>query len=413
MIQIQRVSEVTRYLRELLDADEVLQDLWMEGEVSNFSRSSAGHVYFTLKDDASALSCVLFRGYIERGVKVPENGLQVVVHARLSVYEPRGTLQLYVDLVERAGLGELALQFEFLKARLAEDGLLEATRKRPLPAFPKRIGVVTSPTGAVIHDIINIVGRRYPLAEIVLSPAAVQGADAADSICQALRAVEEYGECDVVILARGGGSIEELWPFNEEKVARAIYACRIPVVSGVGHETDVTIADLVADVRAPTPSGAAELVVPDVQELRSQVRAQQLRLWQRTAELLASRRAALEQVQVLLFRLSPVDRLAYCRQQSRELSRRMVMRIQYRLAVQREQVDGRQRQLSSLSPLAILDRGYALCRHLSTREIVHSVAQASPGDSVEVRVSDGSFRSKVCTPERRRGKACDDGGNEL
>jgi exodeoxyribonuclease VII large subunit len=405
LIQVQQVSEVHRYLKEVLESDEVLQDLWVEGEVSNLTRSVAGHVYFTLKDASSALSCVLWRGNIERGVRVPENGLQVVVHGRLSVYEARGTLQLYVDLVERAGLGELALQFELLKKRLAEEGLLDTARKRLLPAFPQRIGVVASPTGAVIHDIIHVVRRRYPLAEIVLSPAMVQGAEAADSLCQALRALEEHGECEVIIVARGGGSLEELWPFNEERVARAIYACRVPVVSGVGHETDVTIADLVADVRAPTPSGAAELVVPDQAELRAQVRLHQRRLAQETTSLLEAQRDALERANRALRRLSPMAVLARWRQQTDEMSGRLVSRMQHWLAMERARVEGRHRQLGSLSPLSILGRGYALCRHLLTQQVVRRVGQVAPGDALEVRVSDGSFWSKVYTPGTRRGRA--------
>ncbi len=404
MIQIQRVSQVTRYLREVLDSDEVLQDLWMEGEVSNLSRAASGHVYFTLKDDAAALACVLFRGYIERGVKVPENGLQVVVHARLSLYEPRGALQLYVDLVERAGLGELALQYELLKQRLSEEGLLDASRKRPLPPFPRRIGVVTSPTGAVIHDIINIVGRRYPLAEIVLSATTVQGAEAPEAICRALRALDEYGGCDVAILARGGGSMEELSAFNDENVARAIYGCRTPVVSAVGHETDFTIADLVADLRAPTPSGAAEMVVPDGQELRYQLRSRQGRLAQQMSDLLAGRRGETERLQRSLRRLSPAEKLAAWRQQTADLSRRLNRQMTARVAVHREQVGGRQRELLALNPLAILSRGYAICRHLMTQQVVRSAQQVTPGDALEVRVADGSFWSKVYTPGARQGK---------
>ncbi|MSQ41366.1 MAG: exodeoxyribonuclease VII large subunit, partial [Dehalococcoidia bacterium] len=263
------VSQITAYLQASLESDDFLRDVWISGEVSNLSASGAGHMYFTLKDNAGQLRCVMFRS--QRGREFLEKGAAVLAHGAISFYQTRGDLQFYVDLVQPAGVGELTLKLEQLKVKLQEEGLFEPSRKRSLPPFPHKIAVVTSPTGAVWHDIQNVIRRRYPLVELALAPTPVQGGQAAERIVEALQTVNQESDVDVVIIARGGGSLEELWPFNEEVVARAIYASRIPVVSGVGHETDVTIADLVADLRAPTPSAAAELVVPDKRQLQAEV----------------------------------------------------------------------------------------------------------------------------------------------
>jgi len=249
-VKVYSVTEVTGYLRELLEADNLLIDLWINGEVSNLSQSAAGHIYFTLKDEASQLRCVHFRR--GRLATQMENGTAVAAHGRISIYEVAGALQFYVDLVQPEGVGILHLEFERLKAQLEEEGLFDTARKRQLPAFPRRIGVVTSPTGAVFSDIVNVIGRRYPLVEVVLSPTPVQGDGAAEGIVQALDALNHIEGIDLVILARGGGSLEELWAFNQEKVARAVFASKAPVISGVGHDTDFTIVDFVADLRAPT-----------------------------------------------------------------------------------------------------------------------------------------------------------------
>ena len=267
------VTQITTYLKDSLDRDAFLADLWVSGEVSNLSRPSSGNLYFTLKDAQAQMRCVMFRS--GHGGDLITSGDAVIVHGRLSLYPARGEVQVYVDLVQPEGTGVLHLELERLKARLEDEGLFEPTRKRPLPPFPRKVGVVTSPTGAVLQDICTVVGRRYPLAEVVLSPTPVQGDLAAPEIVEALRALNDLGDIDVIIVARGGGSLEELWPFNEEVVARAIYGSRVPVISGVGHETDTTIADLVADRRAPTPSAAAEIAVPDATLLQQQVVALQ------------------------------------------------------------------------------------------------------------------------------------------
>ncbi|MEK7806697.1 MAG: exodeoxyribonuclease VII large subunit, partial [Chloroflexota bacterium] len=263
------VSQVTAYLTEVLETDPLLADLTVKGEVSNLRVSSAGHAYFTLKDEQSVLNCVMFRG--QPGAVLLDNGIALLAHGQVRFYEPRGSTDFVVDLAVPEGRGELDLELERLRLRLGAEGLFEATRKRPLPPFPRVVGVVTSPTGSVFHDIQNVIRRRYPLVELVLSPTPVQGEKAAASIAAALERLDRVGHADVIVVARGGGSLEDLWPFNEEIVARAIYASRTPVVTGVGHETDFTIADQVADARAPTPSAAAEMVVPDQNALRQQL----------------------------------------------------------------------------------------------------------------------------------------------
>jgi len=277
-MQIYRVSQITAYIKELFDSDYPLQDLWLEGEVSNYSQAASGHVYFTLKDEEAQIRCVMWRSQVERQAYLPQNGEAIIAHGRISVYEAGGRYQLYVDDIQPAGVGLLYLQFEALKERLAAEGLFDAERKRPLPPFPRRLGVVTSPTAAALKDIVNVLRRRYPVVEVVLSPTLVQGDEAPSQIVAAIEALNEHTDVDAIIVARGGGSLEELWAFNDERVARAIYASQVPVVTGVGHETDFTIADFVADVRAPTPSAAAEVAVPDRQELRGMVESWRGRL---------------------------------------------------------------------------------------------------------------------------------------
>jgi exodeoxyribonuclease VII large subunit len=272
------VSELTQYIKELLEDDPPLQDVWLSGEISNFSRSAAGHIYFTLKDAGAALSCVMWRSVATGLTWRPKQGDAALAHGHISLYSVRGTYQLYVDQLKPAGLGDLHAQYEELKDRLRNEGLFDDERKQRLPSFPKAIGIVTSPGAAALRDVLNVLRRRYPLVQVVLAPTLVQGAQAPPQIVAALQSLDTRDDIDVILVVRGGGSLEELWAFNDERVARAIADCRHPVVSGVGHETDFTIADFVADRRAPTPSVAAELVVPDQAELRQSIgsRASQL-----------------------------------------------------------------------------------------------------------------------------------------
>jgi len=390
-VKVYSVTEVAGYLRELLEADSLLVDLWISGEVSNFSRSAAGHLYFTLKDEASQLKCVLFRR--ERLAPQLENGIAVVAHGRISIYEVAGALQFYVDLVQPEGVGILHLEFERLKAQLENEGLFDTTRKRQIPPFPQRIGVVTSPTGAVFSDIANIMGRRYPLVELVLYPTPVQGDGAAEGIVQAFEALSYSQGIDLVILARGGGSLEELWAFNEEKVAHAIFASKAPVISGVGHDTDFTIADFVADLRAPTPSAAAELAVPHRSELEGRVQSQQRVLLSALLAEFSRHRGRLDYMANRLESLSPdVDRY---RQRIDELTRVGAMHLRSLLGISKEKLRSQQMQLSTLSPMATLSRGYAQVQHSATGELVSRVAQLRRGDAIDVRVSDGEFRGRV------------------
>ncbi|MBI2864626.1 MAG: exodeoxyribonuclease VII large subunit [Chloroflexi bacterium] len=386
-MQIFSVGQVARYLNAFLTSDAILSDLWVAGEVSNVSQSPAGHVFLTLKDRDCQLRCVMFRraGRLFQAA----NGDAVLAHGRIALYEATGALQLYVDVVQPEGVGLLHLQFEQMRAKLEAEGLFEIARKRRLPTFPQRIGVVTSPTGAVIRDIHNVVSRRFPLAELVVAPTPVQGDEAVMGIADAFAALAALGNIDVVIVARGGGSMEELQAFNDERVARAIFCCPIPVVSGVGHETDYTIADYVADVRAPTPSAAAELVVPDRFDLRYQVENKQRRLLAALSDLVGRRQSALRARTESLQHLGPD--VGTMRLRVDDLSRRIASRLDAQLLVSGEKVNSRVRQLTSLSPLLTLSRGYAVVRQRDNGQVVCSVEAVARGDQLDVRVADGSF----------------------
>jgi exodeoxyribonuclease VII large subunit len=389
------VSQITCYIKELFDTNFQLQDVWLEGEVSNFSRSSAGHVYFTMKDAAASIQCVMWRSAARRQPSMPRNGDTVLAHGRISVYEAQGRYQFYVEALQPAGVGLLYLEFEALKARLAEEGLFAPERKRPLPPFPRCVGVVTSPTGAALRDILHVLSRRFPLTRALLAPTLVQGDGAPPQIVTALRALQSQSEVEVIIVARGGGSLEELWAFNDERVARAIVASRVPVISGVGHETDFTIADFVADVRAPTPSAAAELAVPDQAELRNALQMQERRLAQLIESKVARERRTLEAQSQALHRLSPQSRIDALRQRMDELTRASATHLAHRLNLRRERLRACILQLQGLSPYATLSRGYAIVRHRENGQVVCSVTQVQTGTPLDVRVSDGEFPAAV------------------
>jgi exodeoxyribonuclease VII large subunit len=389
------VSQLSGYLRRLFERDATLRDVWVEGEISTFTRASSGHCYFTLKDAGAEIRCVMWRRVAEAQRRLPQHGEQVLAHGSVSVYEKRGTYQLYVDRIQPAGLGDLHQQFERLKAKLEAEGLFETARKRPLPSWPRCIGVVTSSTAAALRDILNVLRRRYPLVKVLLAPTLVQGEGAPAQIVAAIQALSARDDVDLVIVARGGGSLEDLWAFNDEGVARAIVACRHPVVSGVGHETDYTIADFSADVRAPTPSAAAELAVPDRAELAAAVMGLATRLAQVMHEQAQERRAALASHQRALRHLSPRVRLQSARQQVDDLQAAVAARFRQDLALRRERLAGLTAQLESLSPLATLARGYAIVRQAETGDVVRAVGQVSPGDRLAVRVADGDFDARV------------------
>jgi exodeoxyribonuclease VII large subunit len=391
MREVYSVAQVATYVRELLETDAHLADLWVEGEVSNLTRSAAGHTYFTLKDESAQIRCVMFR---RQHAGTPfEDGTQVTAHGRISFFERRGELQLNVDFVQPAGVGIWQAQLERLKAQLEEEGLFEPSRKRPLPSFPRRIGVVTSPAGAVFHDICNIVGRRWPLTEIVLAPTPVQGDEAAPAIVEALSALNSESDIDVIVVARGGGSLEELWPFNEEVVARAIYASRIPIVSAVGHETDYTIADYVADLRAPTPSAAAELVVPDRSEVSRQIGGSMVTMEAWMAGQVARDRSRAEQLLLRLRRSVP--NVEQERQRLALLLGSAQSAVAQNLNGHRERLKAHALQLRSLEPTGTLARGYALVQRRADGQVVRSVSQVKGRERLDVHVADGRFPAEV------------------
>lgn len=390
------VTQLVRQIKDVVESDNVLRDVWVRGEVSNLSQSAAGHVYFTLKDADAAIRCVMWRSDAARVFRLPNNGDAIEARGRVSVYEARGDVQLYVSEIKLTGAGVLWVEFERLKARLEAEGLFAPEHKRALPEFPRVIGVVTSREGAVLRDIRNVLARRYPLAEILLAPTLVQGADAPPMIAGAIQAINDF-PIDVLIVARGGGSIEDLWAFNDERVARAIYDSRVPVISAVGHETDFTIADFVADVRAPTPSAAAELVAPDVRELRGNIAYARERLATLMRERVEDARARLVQTTHALERQSPQARLATNRQRVDDLTRRLDARIRQLIALRREKLNGALRHLAALNPEATLARGYAIVREKQSGRVVKSVSQVQTRTEIRVRVSDGEFDATTNT----------------
>jgi exodeoxyribonuclease VII large subunit len=388
------VAQLNRYLRDLLQADQMLQDCWVEGEVSNYTQATSGHVYFTLKDETAAISCVMWRSIVAWQPYVPEHGDAVLCHGHVSVYEAQGRYQLYVDQIQPAGRGLLHLEFENLKQRLAGEGLFDAARKRPLPPFPRRIGVVTSPQAAALRDLCHILQRRYAAAEVVLAPTLVQGDGAPPQIVAALALVDRAA-VDIIVLTRGGGSLEELWAFNDEGVARAIAATKTPVVCAVGHETDYTIADFVADLRAPTPSAAAELIVPDRIELGDSLKQRKRRLFVAVERQLDQRTTALGQQQQRLAHRTPLQVVNEYRQRVDALAETSRRFVRHRLRLSKERVTRCTVQLRTLDPKATLARGYAIVQRRDTGQPVTSVRLVDPGDALIVRISDGALDAIV------------------
>src|SRR5229473_4908646 len=390
------VSQVSRYLKELLETDEVLQDVWVRGEISGCRTYSSGHCYFTLKDAEAQLPCVFFRNARMRSA-APElrDGMAIAANGRISLYERDGKLQLYVENVELIGEGALFLRLEQLKTRLAAEGLFDASRKRSLPPFPRVVGIVTSPQAAALRDMLRVLRTRFPLARVILSPTLVQGVEAPAAIAAALDLLNEHGEAEVIIVGRGGGSIEELWAFNEEVVARAIARSRIPVISGVGHETDFTIADFVADYRASTPTAAAAAAVPDIADWHADILAIQRTLTERIQNRLADLHADLERAQHDLERASPQYQLDRHQQQLDDMTARLQTRMQHILSLHGERLRGTALRLHSLSPLLTIARGYAVVRRESDHTVVTSVQQTKPGDDLTIQVSDGTIYTTV------------------
>lgn len=389
------VTQLTGYIKLLLDRDEILSQTCVRGELSNYKIHSSGHHYFTLKDEGAVISCVLFRSDAMRLRFRPESGMKVILTGRVSLFPRSGQYQLYVSHMQPDGAGDLAVAFEQLKQRLQAQGLFDAAHKKPLPRYPERVALVTSPTGAAVRDMIRILGRRWPLASVLVCPVRVQGEGAAEEIAAMLELVDAAGLADVIITGRGGGSLEDLWAFNEEIVARAIYRCKTPVISAVGHEPDVTIADFAADVRAATPSNGAELAVCDRAELRALLEQQARRMekaQERRLELLRQRLRRLSERPVLR---SPEGSL-----QQKELLLELLRQRLERAAVSAVEQDQRRfaalsGRLDALSPLKVLARGYAVATRQG--QVLHSVEQLSPGEEIRLRLADGTA---FCAVER-------------
>jgi exodeoxyribonuclease VII large subunit len=429
------VSDVTRAVREAVRSDDRLRDVWVEGEVGRVTVSSAGHAYFTLKDERSQLQCVWFRDDRMASPYEPSTGLRVVANGRVDVFDANGVYQLYVSAVQPAGFGDLALRFEALKAKLSAEGLFDGARKRPLPDRPAVIAVVTSETGAVWHDIRNVLARRWPLARVVLSQCQVQGAGAPPSIVRALAWVDRYAErCvregrredapTVTILARGGGSLEDLWSFNDETVVRAIVRHSLPLICGVGHETDVTLADFAADRRAPTPSAAAEIVVPDRVELAGILRAETRRLRAVGGRIVGAAARDVAAERRALDALNPIAQLAASRERAGLLLDRATLAVRrrldggavgversaarlhpavgVRLSSARSSLSAATASLSALGPEATLERGYAIVRRVGDGRILREPAEAPAGEAIAIRLARGEVRATVDRAEDQR-----------
>ena len=398
MNEVITVSQLNRYLKLLLDENQQLRGITVQGELSNFTNHvRSGHFYFTLKDSSAAIRCVMFRSYAS-GVKfVPENGMKVLLTGSVGFFERDGNCQFYCERMEPDGIGALALAFEQLKEKLQKEGLFDPRYKKPIPAFPKRIGVVTSKTGAAIQDIINILSRRFPLGTLVLIPALVQGDGAPESICQGIAAAQQAGNIDVLIVGRGGGSLEDLWAFNDERVARAVFACQIPVISAVGHEVDFTITDFVADLRAPTPSAAAELCAPDLLELRQKLDSTQQYLTRQAVQKIDRCSDQFQMVQKRLLASSPDQKLRQGEESLKSLQARLKNGMEKAYALKNQDYLSTVSLLEALNPLKVLTRGYSVT--YANNRIVTKARAVSEGDLLKTLLSDGEIYSRVCPKE--------------
>ena len=386
------VSKLTFYIRKLLEENEVLQDVWVQGEISNLSRPASGHIYFTLKDSSAALRCVMWKTSVVRLGMPLQDGKAVEVHGKIGVYEVSGQYQLYADQIRPVGEGALYQEFMRLKAMLEAEGLFAPERKRIIPMFPNKIGIVTSATGAALRDMLNTLRRRLPLVEVILAPSPVQGTEAPPALVKALQSLVLQSP-DVILLARGGGSIEDLWAFNDERVVRAVAMSAVPVICGVGHETDFTLCDFAADLRAPTPTAAAELATQiTLLDLSAELQSYRNRLTSSTLSLLTEHKTVLSSLISELRYASPQRGIQSERQRVDELARRAHSSLAYRVQLQSTHVNGLQKRLAALSPLAVLARGYAVVTRKDDGSVVSRVAQAS--GTMNVRVSDGEFEVK-------------------
>ncbi len=383
--KIATVSQINGYVKKILDHNIILNNVWIKGEISNFKHHYSGHLYITLKDEGGVLKAVMFRSSAQSLTFEPSDGMKVLARGRISVYEAGGAYQLYIEEMIPDGVGELYIAYEQLKKQLEEEGLFAPEHKKPIPQFPKRVGVVTASTGAAVRDIINVITRRYPMAEIVIYPAQVQGTGAAQSVVRAIEYFNATKEVDTLIVGRGGGSIEDLWAFNEEITARAIYASEIPIISAVGHETDFTIADFVADLRAPTPSAAAEIAVPSMIELRNRINTDRNRISQNVVGRIESSRLLLKRFKMR----TPKDRIDDYNLKLDSLLKSMGNSLKMKTMTLRKQFSEQTAKLDALSPLQTLSRGYSI----PTTEdgtVIRSAEEMKKGMEFTLRLKDGS-----------------------
>ncbi|NLM96357.1 MAG: exodeoxyribonuclease VII large subunit [Halanaerobiaceae bacterium] len=391
--EIYTITEINKYIKEIFARDVILNNLWLTGEISNFHHHSSGHMYFTLKDDDSAISAVMFRGNNRNlGFEI-EDGMKVIAHGYISIYEVRGTYQFYVEEMEPAGIGALYLAYEQLKEKLEKEGLFAVEHKKAIPLLPKKIGIVTSPTGAAIRDILSVIRRRFPNIYVLIVPSLVQGEDAAPQIVRGIDYLNRRGDIDLIIVSRGGGSIEDLWPFNEEIVARAVFNSKVPVISGIGHETDFTITDFAADLRAPTPSAAAELAISSRLELEKQLDNLEIRLLNGIRNKLEYYRKIVESLAEKRAFTKPEELLSEKSQRIDELARNLEWNMEKRLGSLKESFKIISGKLESLSPLKTLARGYSITGCQGA--IIKSIEDVNPGDLIRTIVHDGEIKSRV------------------
>ena len=398
--QVITVTQINEYIRSMMDSDRLLNNLAIKGEISNYKLYPSGHHYFTLKDEGGALRCVMFKGNALRMKFRPENGMKVIAMGKISVFPRDGAYQLYCTGLVLDGVGDLYAAFEQLKAKLQAQGLFDPAHKQPLPKFPGTIGIVTSSAGAAVHDMLRILRKRYPLTKVLLLPVRVQGVEAPGEIAAAIRYANYYRLADLLIVGRGGGSIEDLWAFNDEIVARAIYESKIPVISAVGHEPDVTISDFVADLRAATPSNAAELAVPDQDALRQTLDAMAGAMAVAMNRRIKNARQHLSVLSGSQTLQSPGGYLQQRRKSLEMLHNRLVSAENMQLSRKKQRYIAMTAKLDAMSPLKVLTRGYAMAQK-ENDEIVRSVTQITPGDTVQVSLADGAFTATVTDKKER------------
>ncbi|MBQ2668410.1 MAG: exodeoxyribonuclease VII large subunit [Clostridia bacterium] len=399
-MRVLSVTQINYFLKSLIEGDGRLTDIYAAGEISNFTdHYRSGHLYFSLKDEKSVIKAVMFSGAARRLRFRPKDGLRVIVRGRVSVYEPSGQYQFYVEEMQPDGIGALNLAFEQLKEKLSKEGLFSTEHKKPLPAFPQRIGVITSPTGAAVQDMMQILARRWPAAEIVFCPVLVQGDDAPKQLTEAVRRMNQLNCADVILIGRGGGSAEDLAAFNDEGLARAIFASDIPVISAVGHETDFTICDFVADLRAPTPSAAAELAVPDQTEIRLQLKMQTERLRQAAERLLDYNRQRLDTLASARVLRDPAAVLPDRKARFQAVTQRLLAAGMQKTMSEKENLAALSARLDAMSPLKVLQRGYAIVSDANGKTI-SSVQETSIDDKLSVRVKDGQLYVSVLNTEK-------------